>query len=226
MTEELWNLWSLKKLVIAIPNGKGTWSNCSMLWPQTEQAIMKHNSLLLSWCFRAWRSWVYWYGLDKSECPEVAWTYFLPNLHYGFGAVQRLSWPLLMAVSSRELLASNWSESVQKLASHIWAWLIFQLLRKWFYPGNNLHHQGRFTKEAFLSVIHRKHSNPLLRPRWVNLLESKIIALHGELAGSGTYIFQWSYQDGCEDVKCQAGNCNIEYPIVMGLKSCQVSGRG
>lgn len=110
-------------------------------------------------------SWIYWCGLDKSECSGVAWFYFLANLHYGSGTVQRLSWPLLMAVSSRELLAPNWSESVQKLASHMWAWLIFQLLRKWFNPGNNLHHQGLFTKDAFLSVIHRKPFKHILKTK-------------------------------------------------------------
>lgn len=67
------------------------------------------------------------------------------------------------------------------------------------YWGNGLIQEITYTIKAFsqkmLSSVSfiENHSNTFLRPRWVNLLESKIMALHWELAGPGTHIFQWSY---------------------------------
>lgn len=86
------------------------------------------------------------------------------------------------------------------------------------YWGNGFIQEITYTIKAFsqkrLSSVSfiENHSNPLLRPRWVNFLGSKIMALHGELAGSGTHIFQWSYQAGHEDVKCQQGIATESVP--------------
>lgn len=76
------------------------------------------------------------------------------------------------------------------------------------YWGNGFIQEITYTIKAFsqkmLSSVSflENQSNTLSKPRWVNFLESRIMALCGELAGSGTHIFQWSYQAADENMKC------------------------
>lgn len=129
-------------------------------------------------------SWVHWYGLAKFDCRAITWSYFTANSHYQSGAWQRLSWPLLMAASSGDLLVQSWNDSIEKLvcthepdfSSSYW--------------GNSFIQEMAYTIQAFpqktlSSVLFlENHSNTHSKPRWVNLLESKFATLHGELAGA------------------------------------------
>lgn len=164
--EEFWTLWSLRELVPARPSGKGAEADCSTLRPSLRWLL---RNAILCCAAGVWEhcwSWVYWYGLARSECPAITCSYFVANLHCQSRAWQRLSLPLLLAVASRDLLGPNQRDSTEKLILHARAWLIFHVLRKWFCPGNSLHHQGLFTNNVVHGFVPRK---PFMHKHWIKV---------------------------------------------------------